>query len=305
MRWDFRKIERIGKIVIVEMKKIYILIDLLVILAVVFSGCIQEQQTITTTESGKKQREVIKSNISVGNTTKNTTIITLYDNYKYNPELKTRWGFSCLVKINDKNILFDTGADSGTLLSNMEKMNIDVNGIDTIVLSHIHGDHVGGLDGILEGNSNLTVYLPKSFPDSFKNKVRSSGVRMIEVKDSIEIYPGIYTTGELGTWIKEQSLVIKTEKGLVVISGCAHPGIVNIVREAKKLTNERVYLVIGGFHLFSAEDSELKRIVKNFRDLEVEKVAPSHCSGDRTRELFEQEYGENFIENGVGRVIEI
>lgn len=234
----------------------------------------------------------------------NLTLTTLYDNYEHDPELKTAWGFSCLAR-DGKTILFDTGGDSETLLYNMEKLGIDAKKIDTIVLSHIHGDHTGGLSGILEINSNVSVYIPKSFPDSFKNDVKSYGAEVVEVSGSTKIYPSVYTTGELGTWIKEQSLITNTDRGLVVITGCSHPRIVNILKKVKEVTGQEIYLVIGGFHLLGASDSELRDIIKSFRELGVEKVAPSHCSGDRARQLFKEEYKDDFIANGVGNVIEI
>lgn len=233
------------------------------------------------------------------------TLTTLYDNYQHDPNLKTGWGFSCLVKVGDKNILFDTGADSPTLLDNMKKLEIDPKDINMIVLSHIHGDHTGGLLGILKMNSNLTVYLPKSFPNDFKKEVKSYKANIVEVGDPTRISENVSTTGELGTWIKEQSLIVKTTKDLVVITGCAHPGIVEILKEVKKVTNENIYLVLGGFHLAGVSDSELKKIIKSFRELGVKKAAPCHCSGDRTREFFKEEYKEGFISNGVGKVIEI
>jgi 7,8-dihydropterin-6-yl-methyl-4-(beta-D-ribofuranosyl)aminobenzene 5'-phosphate synthase len=233
------------------------------------------------------------------------TLITIYDNYEHDPKLKTGWGFSCLVKVGDKNILFDAGADSPTLLNNMEKLGIDPKTIDAIVLSHIHGDHTGGLDGILGINSNLDVYLLKSFPDEFKKKVKSYKANVTEVKDPAKILESVSTTGELGTWIKEQALIVNTEKGLVVMTGCAHPGIVEMLREAKKITGEEIYLVIGGFHLPGTSDSKLRDIIRSFRELGVKKAAPCHCSGDRTRELFKEEYGEDFVVNGVGRTIDI
>ena len=233
------------------------------------------------------------------------TLITLYDNYQHDPDLKTGWGFSCLVKAGGNNILFDTGADSPTLLDNMKKLEIDPKDINMIVLSHIHGDHTGGLLGILEMNSELTLYLPKSFPNDFKKGVESYKAKVVEIGDPIEITENVSTTGELGTWIKEQSLIVKTTKGLVVITGCAHPGIVEILKEVKKITEEDIYLVLGGFHLSGTGDPELKKIVKSFRELGVKKVAPCHCSGDRTRELFKEEYKEDFISNGVGKIIEI
>lgn len=233
------------------------------------------------------------------------TVTTVYDNYEHDPKLKTGWGFSCLVKVGDKNILFDTGGESSTSLYNMQKLGIDPKSINTIVLSHIHGDHTGGLRGILEINSDLDVYLLKSFPSDFKNGVKSYKANVVEVSGPVKISESVSTTGELGTWIKEQALIVKTEKGLVVLTGCAHPGIVEMLREAKKITNEEIYLVIGGFHLSGTSDSKLRDIVKSFRELGVKKAAPCHCSGDRTRELFKEEYKEDFISNGVGMVIDI
>jgi 7,8-dihydropterin-6-yl-methyl-4-(beta-D-ribofuranosyl)aminobenzene 5'-phosphate synthase len=233
------------------------------------------------------------------------TMITLYDNYQHDPDLKTGWGFSCLVRVKDKNILFDTGSDSPTLLGNMNALNIDPKEIDIIVLSHIHRDHTGGLFGILKENSDLTIYLPESFPQDFKKGVESYQAKVMEVDDSATIYENVITTGELGTSTKEQSLMVKTDKGLAVITGCAHPGIVEILREARMMTGEDIYLVLGGFHLAELSDSELKEIIRSFRELGVKKVAPCHCSGDRTRELFKEEYKEDYISNGVGKIIEL
>ena len=126
----------------------------------------------------------------------------------------------------------------------------------------------------------------------------NSGFSLIE-RTLAKICDGVYTTGELGTWIKEQSLVINTDKGLVVISGCAHPGIVDIVKKAKEQLNKNVYLVLGGFH------SPPLSVVQKFRELGVEKVAPCHCTGDEAIRAFKEEYQENFIENGVGKIISI
>ncbi len=241
--------------------------------------------------------------VTADSTKVEVTMITIYDNYRHDPDLQTGWGFSCLVDADGRKLLFDTGGEGSILLGNMRKLKIDPQEIDCVVLSHVHGDHTGGLDDFLEANSNLKVYLPKSFPDSFKKKVKSSKAEVVEVGDSMSISEKVSTTGELGTSIKEQSLLIKTGKGLVVITGCAHPGIVDIVRHAKKITGEDIYLVLGGFHLLELSETQLKEVIKGFRELGVQKVAPCHCSGDKTRELFRQEYGEDFIENGVGNVI--
>jgi 7,8-dihydropterin-6-yl-methyl-4-(beta-D-ribofuranosyl)aminobenzene 5'-phosphate synthase len=232
----------------------------------------------------------------------NLTLFKVYDNYQYNPELITGWGFGCVVKTKDKNILFDTGGDSPTLLGNMEKLEIDPKTIDIIVLSHIHGDHVDGLDGFLEKNPKVTVYIPSSFPSNFRKKIEKAGAKSVDVSSSIKISKNIGTTGELGTWIKEQSLIINSKKGLVIITGCSHPGIVNIVKTAKEITGQNIYLVIGGFHLLEASKVELKKRISNFRELGVTKVAPCHCSGDRARQLFGKEYKDDFISNVVERI---
>jgi len=216
------------------------------------------------------------------------SIITVYDNYSADSRLKTAHGFSTFITLREKNILFDTGADSETLLNNIDKMAIDPKKIDFVFISHLHGDHTGGLPGILKINPDLTVYKPDSF------------------SKSTEITNKVWTTGPLGTSIIEQSLIINFEQGLIIITGCAHPGIVNIIKKAKEMFPDQIVnLVIGGFHLSGASDSELQSIINDFKNLGVKKVAPCHCSGDKCRELFRAEYKENFIENGVGKIIEI
>ncbi len=235
----------------------------------------------------------------------NVIITILYDNNEYDKRLETAWGFSCLVEGVEKAILFDTGGDSATLLSNMHTLGIDPQDVDVVVISHIHGDHVGGLAGFLEENHAIAVYLPQSFPESIKDATMDAGAELIEVGGSVEICEHVYSTGELGDWIKEQSLVIETARGLVVITGCAHPGVVSIVRRAKELMGEEVYLVLGGFHLGGASAGEIGTIIEDFQRLGVQKVAPCHCSGDVARRLFEETYGEDFIPAGVGSRLEV
>jgi len=112
-------------------------------------------------------------------------------------------------------------------------------------IPHIQNDHIGGLPDFLKRNSNVTVYMPESLPGSVKNTVKKAGARLVEVDKSIEICKDVYSTGELGSWIKEESLVIKTVKGAVMITGCAHPGVVKIVKKAKETARSDVYLVLG------------------------------------------------------------
>jgi 7,8-dihydropterin-6-yl-methyl-4-(beta-D-ribofuranosyl)aminobenzene 5'-phosphate synthase len=231
------------------------------------------------------------------------TIIT--DNYPLNPELKTEWGFSCLVDGFEKTILFDTGGDGAVLLNNIKSLGIDTGKIDTIFISHDHWDHTGGLESFLRENTNVNVYILPSFSKILKNSIKEYGANIIENQKPGKICTGIYTTGTLDTGIKEQSLVIETKKGLYIITGCAHPGIVHIISTTKENLNQTIYLVLGGFHLSGYSDSDLKEIIKQFRKLGVEKAGPCHCSGERCRELFAEDYKENFVNIGVGKVINI
>ena len=227
-------------------------------------------------------------------------LISVYDNYQVNPNLETAWGFATVIKTPQELILFDTGENSEILLSDMKKLGIDPFSIKKVVISHIHGDHVGGLERFLERNSNVIVFIPNSFPQSIKDMITQNGAKFMEISAPRKISDSIYTTGELYGPPEEQSLIIDSKKGLVVITGCAHPGIVNIVRKTKKLMKkDKVYLVLGGFHHPPIS------CIKEFKELGVEKVAPSHCTGDLVRETFRKEYKENFIEYGVGKIVEI
>jgi 7,8-dihydropterin-6-yl-methyl-4-(beta-D-ribofuranosyl)aminobenzene 5'-phosphate synthase len=239
------------------------------------------------------------------------TITVVYDNNPYREGLQTAWGFSCAIIGAEKTILFDTGGDGSILLGNMEKLAVEPNSIDTVVLSHIHGDHTGGLDSFLEKNSDVTTYLPKSFPKKFKDNVLSFRSKIVEVEQSLKICEDIYSTGELGRWIKEQSLIVRTDKGLIVITGCAHPGIVKIVNTAKDLMRapdlrepkDDILLVMGGFHLEWATKGKIEKIISAFEKLGVRYVGPCHCGSDKARSLFEKRFGKNYINVGAGKVV--
>ncbi len=230
-------------------------------------------------------------------------ITIVYDSYAYNPVARVSSGFACLIKTAESNLLFDTGIHGPTLLYNLKQLGFNPLDIDTIVISHIDTDHVGGLFNFLEENRNVRVYVPRSFPAPFKDLITLHGAKVIEVCRRKEICPGVETTGEMGVWIKEQALLIRTQRGIIVIVGDSHLGVLNVIRKARRLTREKICLIAGGFSLSGASQTELESIVKSFRRLGVEKVAPCHSSGDRTREILQKEYKANYIECGVGWMI--
>lgn len=236
---------------------------------------------------------------------KGPTITVVFDNNPYKKSLTTGWGFSCLVEGTKKTVLFDTGADGDVLLENMDKLGIDPEAVETVVISHEHKDHIGGLVRFLQRNPGVDVFIPESLPDFVKDDIKKYEAKVIEVGRSVEILKGIFSTGEMDAGVKEQSLILRTPKGMIIITGCAHPGIVNIVKRAKELLGDEVLLVMGGFHLMAKSDSEIEMIILNMKKLGVRYVGPCHCTGERARELFKRGFGNHFIETGVGKAIDV
>jgi 7,8-dihydropterin-6-yl-methyl-4-(beta-D-ribofuranosyl)aminobenzene 5'-phosphate synthase len=227
-------------------------------------------------------------------------ISIVYNNVAFSDEMELDWGFSCVVRNTGRTILFDTGGDGRILLKNMAKLGINPQEIDTVFLSHQHGDHIGGVTDFLSQNPKVTVYVPKSFSSALHKKVKNPSTKIIPVSEPNTLYENVYSTGEMGTWLKEQSLVLDTPIGAVVITGCAHPGILNIVRKAKQLVHKDVCLVMGGFHLLNKNASEIDRIIRVLKEMGVQKVSPSHCTGEEAMLRFKRAWGENFIPGGCG-----
>ena len=226
--------------------------------------------------------------------------VIVYDNNEYDPALQTGWGFACWIETGAGTILFDTGGDSPTLLGNMAQLGIDPQAIDVVVLSHIHGDHTGGLMGLLDTGARPVVYVPAAFPTSFKEAVRAR-TELVEVTEPVEVLPDIYATGAVsGSTIAEQALAVETMEGLVVVTGCAHPGVVGMVRRAQEVTGDNVALVTGGFHLGGASRAQIEGIIADFRQLGVQRLAPCHCTGDLARQMFADAFGADFVPAGVG-----
>jgi len=208
-------------------------------------------------------------------------ITIVYDNTASRKDLQADWGFSCLIEEKDTpKILFDTGANGKILLSNMEKLRIDPLSIEEIFISHLHFDHIGGLDEFLRTNPKVTrIYLPSSM--GLENEV--------VLKEPAKIHENIFSTGELEGI--EQSMGVITEKGIILIVGCSHPYMGNILNTARQFG--KPYGIIGGMHGFS--EFEL------FKDLTL--ICPTHCTQHKAE--LKRLYPQKYVEGGVGKIIEI
>jgi len=234
-------------------------------------------------------------------------IKVLFDSVALNNKFLTGWGVSYLV---DGRVLFDTGEKSSALLNNMQTMGIKVTDIKKIVISHDHWDHRGRLWGMLKENPKLKVYACPNFSRRFKNRVKSYGCQLIEVDKFTQVYKNLYSTGEIegryaNKYMPEQALALRTPKGISILTGCAHPGIIKIIENIKKNISDNIYLVVGGFHLIGKHKKIIKPVVDRFKRLGVKKTAPSHCTGKNAIKLFKEAYGNDFIEVRVGEVIHI
>ena len=211
-------------------------------------------------------------------------VTIIYDNEVYKEGLTADWGFSCLVESeNIPTILFDTGANGSILLSNMEKLNIDTVSIDEVFISHPHFDHIGGLSAFLNVRNQVRVYVPVSL-----RGVRSAK-EVIYVSEPVKIHENVFSTGELDGI--EQSMVVKTDKGIVLIVGCSHPKMSHILKAASQFGN--VYAIAGGMHGFS--EFEL------FKDLDL--ICPAHCTTHKAQ--IKSRYPDKYVGAGAGKVIEI
>ena len=231
-------------------------------------------------------------------------LTVLYDNIPYKKGLRTDWGFSCLVEGIDKPILFDAGRYDDLFLSNLSKLQIDSHQIDNLFISHDHPDHIGGVLKFLEIRPEINLALVKSFRAGFKKAVRKLGADITEIDRPSPVTNNCFSVGEMKSFVKnEHALVILTDKGSIIITGCAHTGIVEIVERTKKITNDEVLLVMGGFHLLMDGGSSIRKKATRLKELGVQYVAPTHCSGEEAQQIFARLYSDRYLDSGLGRII--
>ena len=223
-------------------------------------------------------------------------------------ELQAAGGLSVFVEIKGKVILFDTGGETGPLLQNVDELGRSMGRLDAVVVSHNHWDHVDGLPGVLSvARDGPTVYVPESAREAVLRQNPRADV--VAVGGSTQIMPGVWVVGPMqaayrsGT-ISEQALVLDHQDGLIILVGCSHPGIVNIVeRVTKTLRDKKIQLVAGGFHLRSTSNDEVEKISRRLQELGVTKLAPTHCTGDGAMSVFRRQWPDRLVAFDLGDTI--
>jgi 7,8-dihydropterin-6-yl-methyl-4-(beta-D-ribofuranosyl)aminobenzene 5'-phosphate synthase len=219
-----------------------------------------------------------------------------------------RWGVSFLV---GRDLLFDSFGDAKVFSGNMRKFGVDVAKIRHVVLSHDHWDHISGTWGLVSGRRDITVYICPGFGEEVKGRIFSCAAGVVECEAFSAIKEDVFSTGRIralppGRDIPEHSLVLKSADGLSVITGCAHPGIVNIVKRVKEhFPGEEVSCVLGGFHLKDNGREENLRIISGLRDLGVRRVAPTHCTGSGATRMMCEVFGAGFMKVSEGDTLEL
>ncbi len=268
-------------------------------------------------------------------------VTILYDAFGKTATLKHGWGYAALIEYAGRRILFDTGGDLETFAANVNALKVDLTRLDFVVLSHRHGDHTTGLHHVLRVNPGVLIYTPVEaasfhsptpptllklikrrvdsapqdmhyFDGKYPERMASGspwpGAKFAQIRTPTEVLPGFWlfslVSDARGTReMNEVSMAIRTPRGLVVVVGCAHPGIEKILEEASKI-DARLYSVFGGFHLAETEDSEVSGVVTRFRDKwKFERVAAGHCSGEFSFAEFNRVFGPKFDHAGLGSVI--
>ena len=265
-------------------------------------------------------------------------ITILYDAFGKDSAMQKDWGYAALVEYGGKRILFDSGNNPEVLARNAKAKSIDLSKLDFVVMSHRHGDHMGGLAYLLKVNPSVKIYAPKEgfgvygadLPSSFYRKDPSlppeqryyggappdvmrfgsawPGANFQLVDKTVEIASDIYlislVSDKLGTLeLHELSLAIKTPDGMVLVVGCSHPGIDKIV-EAASTIDPRIHLIVGGFHLVVASDADIQKIVTALHDtFHVQYVAPGHCTGEPAFTALKKAFGDRYLFAGLGTTL--
>ena len=217
-----------------------------------------------------------------------------------------RWGISFLIG----NVLFDTFGRKDIFRKNIKLFRIDLSRVKHVVISHEDWDHIAGLGDFLKAHPKTRVYICRKSGNALKELICSNGGLPVEIDKTRKIRHNIFSLGQMRadtgrSILYEQVLVVKSRNGFSVITGCAHPEIVRIVRQAIKIFGKRIYAVCGGFHMKDNMREENLGIIAKLQALGVKKVIPLHCTGSVARQLFRKTYGRDFIRCQEGQTIEL
>lgn len=236
-------------------------------------------------------------------------ITTIVDNDVWEKGLSSTWGLSFHVepfKENEKHtVLMDTSGSFETFYKNVSKLGIELAAIEGIFISHWHGDHFGALSQVLPLiKHSIPVYVPSANSSGIR-EIKNANGKPVVCSEPTEFLEGLMSTGEMPTGMSEHSLIINAkDKGLVVLTGCSHPGIINILKRAMKASGvDKVHAVMGGFHI-SGTNVGVK-VGEFLKELNVEIVSPCHCTGYDARKGIAEIVGEKYVKIGSGKTITI
>jgi len=229
-------------------------------------------------------------------------ITIIYDNYQADKRLDTDWGFACLVEYDGHKLLFDAGNKAALYKKNVKFLGINPSEIPSLFISHSHGDHTAGIPWLTEINPDIKCYLPASYAGSLEASGKLPP-HTKALKDPTRLYGPFYSTGDDFAAFREHGLVVKTDEGAVLITGCGHPGVVEMIKVAKEITGVEVNAVIGGLHLMRKSDSGMENIASSLKKLGIQQICPTHCTGDHSIAFLKEAFGKGYIPGGTGRKI--
>jgi 7,8-dihydropterin-6-yl-methyl-4-(beta-D-ribofuranosyl)aminobenzene 5'-phosphate synthase len=236
-------------------------------------------------------------------------VTTIVDNDVWEKNLSSTWGISFYVetfKENEKHtVLMDTSGSFETFHKNASKLGIDLTAVEAVFISHWHGDHMGALSQVLPLiKHSVPVYVPSANSSGIR-EIKNANGKPVVCSEPTEFLEGLMSTGEMPTGISEHSLIINVkDKGLVALTGCSHPGIINILKRAMKASGvNNVYAVMGGFHISGTNVGV--RVGEFLRELNVEIASPCHCTSQDARDGIAKIVGEKYVKIGSGKIITI
>lgn len=231
-------------------------------------------------------------------------VTIIYDNYQANQSLETDWGFACLVDCQDNQLLFDAGRSAELYKKNVNLLGIHPEDVPLLFISHEHADHTAGIPWILELNPSIRCYLPDAYAKQLDER-GSLPPNSQALAEPAHLVGPFYSTGDNFVAFREQGLVVKTEHGGVLITGCGHPGVVPMVMKAEEKLGIEIHTVIGGLHLMNKSNEELNQLADELKKLGVQQICPTHCTGDRAIAVLKASFEEGYIAGGTGKLIVI